>query len=191
VQKHSFYILPQHFFLSSPRCYRGRETLGFGSWSETMVQRLIYRKRHSYATKSNQHRVVKTPGNFSSPLQSYISITLRRFARQGSVECNVLRCCGVWLSNVGGKLVYQSTKKRASGPKCPVTGKRIQGVCNIFFSYLRILFLKKIFKMLFFWKLRDAWFDWISNYIWWKDSKCAWERLVRASACIFVIGILS
>lgn len=28
-----------------------------------MVQRLTYRKRHSYATKSNQHRVVKTPGN--------------------------------------------------------------------------------------------------------------------------------
>lgn len=28
-----------------------------------MVQRLTYRKRHSYATKSNQHRIVKTPGN--------------------------------------------------------------------------------------------------------------------------------
>lgn len=28
----------------------------------------------------------------------------------------------------GGKLTYQTTKKRASGPKCPVTGKRIQGV---------------------------------------------------------------
>ncbi|GJV02958.1 60S ribosomal protein L34 [Tanacetum coccineum] len=54
-----------------------------------MVQRLTYRRRHSYATKSNQHRVVKTPG---------------------------------------GKLVYQTTKKRASGPKCPVTGKRIQGL---------------------------------------------------------------
>jgi hypothetical protein len=27
-----------------------------------MVQRLTYRKRHSYATKSNQTRVVKTPG---------------------------------------------------------------------------------------------------------------------------------
>ncbi|XP_010932825.1 large ribosomal subunit protein eL34 [Elaeis guineensis] len=54
-----------------------------------MVQRLTYRKRHSYATKSNQTRVVKTPG---------------------------------------GKLVYQYTKKRASGPKCPVTGKRIQGI---------------------------------------------------------------
>ncbi|XP_057981206.1 large ribosomal subunit protein eL34-like isoform X1 [Malania oleifera] len=57
-----------------------------------MVQRLTYRKRHSYATKSNQHRVVKTPG---------------------------------------GRLVYQSTKKRASGPKCPVTGKRIQGIPHL------------------------------------------------------------
>ncbi|KAL2252416.1 UNVERIFIED_CONTAM: 60S ribosomal protein L34 [Sesamum indicum] len=57
-----------------------------------MVQRLTYRARHSYATKSNQHRVVKTPG---------------------------------------GKLVYQSTKKRASGPKCPVTGKRIQGIPHL------------------------------------------------------------
>ena len=32
------------------------------------------------------------------------------------------------LGVIGGKLVYQTTKKRASGPKCPVTGKRIQGV---------------------------------------------------------------
>lgn len=30
---------------------------------------------------------------------------------------------------LGGRLVYQYTKKRASGPKCPVTGKKIQGVC--------------------------------------------------------------
>ncbi|CAH9094643.1 unnamed protein product [Cuscuta epithymum] len=57
-----------------------------------MVQRLVYRSRHSYATKSNQNRVVKTPG---------------------------------------GKLVFQSTKKRASGPKCPVTGKRIQGIPHL------------------------------------------------------------
>ncbi|KAM7269472.1 hypothetical protein ACFE04_024969 [Oxalis oulophora] len=56
------------------------------------AQRLTYRARHSYATKSNQHRVVKTPG---------------------------------------GKLVYQTTKKRASGPKCPVTGKRIQGIPHL------------------------------------------------------------
>jgi len=26
--------------------------------------------------------------------------------------------------------VYQYTKKRASGPKCPVTGKKIQGVSD-------------------------------------------------------------
>ncbi|KAG1368839.1 60S ribosomal protein L34 [Cocos nucifera] len=57
-----------------------------------MVRRLTYRKRHSYATKSNQTRVVKTPG---------------------------------------GKLVYQYTKKRASGPRCPVTGERIQGIPHL------------------------------------------------------------
>lgn len=28
-------------------------------------------------------------------------------------------------------MVYQSTKKRASGPKCPVTGKRIQGIPHL------------------------------------------------------------
>ncbi|XP_039023717.1 60S ribosomal protein L34-like [Hibiscus syriacus] len=31
----------------------------------------------------------------------------------------------------GGKLVCQTTKKRASGPKCPVTGKRIQGIPHL------------------------------------------------------------
>ncbi|KAH9797641.1 60S ribosomal protein L34-1 [Citrus sinensis] len=57
-----------------------------------MVQCLTHRTRHNYATKSNQHRVVKT---------------------------------------LGGKLLYQRTKKRASGPKCPVTGKRIQGIPHL------------------------------------------------------------
>jgi hypothetical protein len=32
----------------------------------------------------------------------------------------------------GGRLVYQYTDKRASGPKCPVTGKKIQGVSGPF-----------------------------------------------------------
>merc|ERR1711862_121232 len=31
-------------------------------FEENMVQRLTYRRRHSYATKSNKTRVVKTPG---------------------------------------------------------------------------------------------------------------------------------
>lgn len=32
--------------------------------------------------------------------------------------------------------MYQTTKKRASGPKCPVTGKRIQGVCFLLIDSL-------------------------------------------------------
>ncbi|BBN09088.1 large subunit ribosomal protein L34e [Marchantia polymorpha subsp. ruderalis] len=57
-----------------------------------MVQRLTYRRRHCYATKSNQTRVVKTPG---------------------------------------GKLVLQTAAKRANGPKCSVTGKRIPGIPHL------------------------------------------------------------
>ncbi|CAN6456045.1 unnamed protein product [Victoria cruziana] len=29
---------------------------------------------------------------------------------------------------MGGRLVYQTSKKRAKGSVCPVTGKRIQGI---------------------------------------------------------------
>ncbi|KAI3985889.1 hypothetical protein MKX01_026675 [Papaver californicum] len=57
-----------------------------------MVQRLTYRSRHSYATKSNQNRVVKLPG---------------------------------------GKNILQRTQKKAKGPVCPVTGKRIQGIPHL------------------------------------------------------------
>jgi ribosomal protein L34E len=38
----------------------------------------------------------------------------------------------------GGKLVYQYTKKRASGPKCPVTGKKIQGVSAADIALLKL-----------------------------------------------------
>ncbi|KAK8459781.1 hypothetical protein SEVIR_2G212301v4 [Setaria viridis] len=81
-------LFPSH---SPPASLQGLSTGGARGGGE-MVQRLTYRKRHSYATKSNQTRVVKTPG---------------------------------------GKLVYQYTKKRASGPKCPVTGKKIQGIPHL------------------------------------------------------------
>ncbi|XP_024380475.1 large ribosomal subunit protein eL34 [Physcomitrium patens] len=57
-----------------------------------MVQRLTYRRRHCYATKSNQTRVVKTPG---------------------------------------GRNVFQTATKRAAGPKCPVSGKRIAGIPHL------------------------------------------------------------
>eukprot|EP00892_Ulva_mutabilis_P001869 jgi/Ulvmu1/11683/UM008_0093.1 len=54
-----------------------------------MVQRLTYRRRHCYATRSNKTRVVKTPG---------------------------------------GRLVVQYRTKKASFPKCPVTGQRLAGI---------------------------------------------------------------
>ena len=43
---------------------------------------------------------------------------------------------GLRLVLAGGKLVYQYTKKRASGPKCPVTGKKIQGVSPCFSRHM-------------------------------------------------------
>lgn len=96
-----------------------------------MVQRLTYRSRHSYATKSNQHRVVKTPGTSLSLSPIFTISVPDSNSCVGSVTTSF--CCLSWVDYlrfwiVGGKLVYQTTKKRASGPKCPVTGKRIQGV---------------------------------------------------------------
>ncbi|GAY41904.1 hypothetical protein CUMW_062910 [Citrus unshiu] len=60
-----------------------------------MVQRLTHRTHHNYATKSNQHRVVKT---------------------------------------LGGKLLYQRTKKRASGPKFGFWDVRGCGVVSGWFK---------------------------------------------------------
>ncbi|XP_059299900.1 large ribosomal subunit protein eL34 isoform X1 [Lycium ferocissimum] len=82
-----------------------------------MVQRVTYRKRHSYATKSNQHRVVKTPGTNPTSLLLLFVMIHPILTTTPSIP--------------GGKLVYQTTKKRASGPKCPVTGKRIQGIPHL------------------------------------------------------------
>ena len=45
---------------------------------KTMVQRLTYRKRHSYATKSNQTRVVKTPGEGSPSALAPIPLAASR-----------------------------------------------------------------------------------------------------------------
>jgi hypothetical protein len=54
--------------LLSPNPLPHPPTTGGGDDDGDMVQRLTYRKRHSYATKSNQTRVVKTPGPDSLPL---------------------------------------------------------------------------------------------------------------------------
>eukprot|EP00898_Chlorokybus_atmophyticus_P005346 jgi/Chlat1/5812/Chrsp4S06281 len=57
-----------------------------------MVQRLTFRRRHSYATKSNGKRVVKTPG---------------------------------------GRLTIHVATKRASGPKCGISGVKIAGIPHL------------------------------------------------------------
>ena len=60
-------------------------------------------------------------------------------------------CCVWWCgNNAGGKLVYQTTKKRASGPKCPVTGKRIQGVRFLLLFQFFLLFCCVIFSVRLF-----------------------------------------
>lgn len=50
----------EQYYCSGQHQQRGED--GGGGGDGEMVQRLTYRKRHSYATKSNQTRVVKTPG---------------------------------------------------------------------------------------------------------------------------------
>ena len=67
-----------------------------------MVQRLTYRKRHSYATKSNQHRVVKTPG--IRPLNFTIT-DLRNLLN----FCFRVILSSIWNSEIGGFLWF-STK---------------------------------------------------------------------------------
>ncbi|KAF9613829.1 hypothetical protein IFM89_012361 [Coptis chinensis] len=100
--------------------------------------------RHSYATKSNQNRVIKTPGGklvyqttkkrASGPK---CPVTGKRI--QGIPHETFLNTRGLaraaspsrTIEKPGGKLVYQTTKKRASGPKLPITGKRIQGIPHL------------------------------------------------------------
>lgn len=54
--------------------------------------------------------------------------------------------------------MYQTTEKRASGPKCPVTGKRIQGVRRLFLSSLNKLPLELwIFILIFFSFVFEYW----------------------------------
>ncbi|KAF8695274.1 hypothetical protein HU200_037492 [Digitaria exilis] len=114
--------------LSAPASHQGLSTGG-----DEMVQRLTYRKRHSYATKSNQTRVVKTPGPDPLLVLSFLPFSFHFWWSHRSASDVVLMCSiGLLFVLAGGKLVYQYTKKRASGPKCPVTGKKIQGVSGSF-----------------------------------------------------------
>ena len=63
--------------------------------------RVRYTRKHSWNTRSNQFRTVKTPGS--------LIIYPNNF-------------------NLGGRVVIQYMKKKASAPKCGVTGTALQGV---------------------------------------------------------------
>jgi hypothetical protein len=67
-----------------------------------MVQRVIYRRRHCYATKSNKIRKVKTPGTFCFEKKERASSGvsgggLRRMAVQAAVRrVHTLARCRLW-----------------------------------------------------------------------------------------------
>lgn len=67
-----------------------------------------------------------------------------------------------------GELVYQTTKKRESGP--PVTGKRIQGISYFPFSgflKLRFFWLKFFNDRIILWNVDTLWYMWFRK--WWFD----------------------
>lgn len=53
---------------------------------------------------------------------------------QSRVDVWIELCVVLW--DIGGKNVFQTATKRARGPKCPVTGKRIAGVSPISAAFI-------------------------------------------------------
>jgi ribosomal protein L34E len=148
-----------------------------------MVQRLTYRKRHSYATKSNQTRVVKTPG-------SPHLVVLARSGRS-LVSWSISRSWLYWWIRwifAGGKLVYQYTKKRASGPKCPVTGKKIQGVSDYLLGqfYSAFVFTADECSLVCLVQYWSNWCELVVYFVlWWYIS--IWISVVLAICCHIVV----
>jgi len=72
------------------------------------------------------------PGSWRPQVSPICSFLLDLGGVCGFLICVVCSWLYWWVRWIlaGGKLVYQYTKKRASGPKCPVTGKKIQGVSD-------------------------------------------------------------
>jgi large subunit ribosomal protein L34e len=72
-----------------------------------MAQRLTYRRRCSYNTRSNRVRAVKTPGKYWKKMKQIM----------------------VYSSfYIGGKLVYQYEKKPVKAPRCGDCGEALAGV---------------------------------------------------------------
>ena len=78
-----------------------------------MVQRITYRRRLSYNTKSNKRKVVRTPGG-KLVFQVYLLILHTTTIEMTDIELKLLN--------------FQYLKKRPSVPKCPMTGLKLKGV---------------------------------------------------------------
>ncbi len=87
--------------------------------------RITYRRRHSYNTKSNRIRVVKTPGTLASLVGSPRDWVAVATAGSCFRLFLVAACCVA-----GGRLVAQYVTKTAKGPQCGEAGcsSPIQGV---------------------------------------------------------------
>merc|ERR1712138_329094 len=101
----------------------------------TMVQRLTYRRRHSYATKSNKVRKVKTPGGV---------LTFHNVRKKASgVKCGD---CGKVLQGLPALRPYlykripknKKTVARAYGGS-PALGVSARGLCELSSSRSRRL----------------------------------------------------
>ncbi|KAJ0100230.1 hypothetical protein Patl1_21917 [Pistacia atlantica] len=84
---------------------------------ETLDLELLSEVRTSLQKKEKKLKDILRSGN----------CILRKFQKQQDSSDQVL----YFFSQVDMKLVARTTKKRASGPKCPVTGKRIQGIPHL------------------------------------------------------------
>ncbi|KAG4914989.1 hypothetical protein JHK87_052546 [Glycine soja] len=89
-----------------------------------MVQRLTYRKRHNYATKSNQHRVIKTLflvliGSVEYVMFGFVGImqvgsSFIRLPRRGPTDPSALS-----LAKVQGEATRKCKKQlRGAGGNC-------------------------------------------------------------------------
>jgi ribosomal protein L34E len=114
-----------------------------------MVQRLTYRRRHSYHTKSNRTRIVKTPGEQGAGMlprcrqglrgppqtvgRAMHSVGIASWAPPGWETLWVRRMHGTHhaapaCAHAGGRLVFQYVKKQPGFATCPVSGARLNGV---------------------------------------------------------------
>lgn len=106
-----------------------------------MVQRLTYRRRHSYATKSNKQRVLRTPGAcggaWGAAGMQGRARPFRGPVMQAGMPAPSCPHPGSYRHHrfpfvpAGGKLTLQTVKKKTTHPTCPISGQRLHGVSTL------------------------------------------------------------